>query len=1178
MGKRNTRNSVGTSGSKSSSCGSCTYVENPEVLNSKFPPKNTHINDSDEVANNWIYNKYLYEGKNKTNSHCKSNIITLPVSSRNNYNPEVSSKKKNTYFSKPKKEYVMNSPRKKLSEKQIDELILKYKKKKHHETFLTNNNPDKRHTYHNARTKYNTLSYDNSTLFQSENNHTDLHDGILTSAATITATTLLDGDKLDDYQTLPFLSKKIQDQSISTETASHMLNCNKRNSSLRRYNNRISEHTDYCKRDSIISDHPSCNSEAFPSTCRGDYDKVSISVDRSYKPNQHRHRRYMHDGYAQNRHTQYGCSHGNYTNGSCKDNGYLYDIYERDYYTGSGRSRRGSIARTSLNSDYNHEEASREKFKYYKKYLSENRISEKYKKGRDHMNKSDKIISTGEKGKEEIDMTKEYSDIESNENKMNYNYTQDKNYLYEAFFHLTNKSEKIKNKKEGKDTEETKLGTEDNRSRNKSCKVDSLRENEINRERLTNDKCFASYLDKCRNSSFDIQNVSVDKDNKKKKYGDVADLENYVKTHGKKTNEVIRNGYSNHMGESTFRGVSCFDDILKYNSDDFCSYEIETKKGPKERKENSSNVREHEKIEGTLRGRAIEPFGDQRTPGKESFTQDCMKQVKNKNRSFASLDANSRVNLNVNHLDNTHLTSNHFKSTHLHVSTTSHASNDSSTLYDDYVNYSNRRAKNLYCNNGNLKNSMKCQPYDTTDDVCAISSHLISPHLTKEHKEKLQKNDESNPYSFKSTLLKSTYQDHHDINPDINSYTSKNTHLDKSCKWNNLLSPSRRLSNRKNKKVEPDPSIRKLYVNSDKNANTFNDFVVCSPCSASLNHNSQSYLIPENCSYGFKKNSNDEQNWEEVGTPELRNGEVRTGEVRTDEVRTDEVRTDEVRTDEMRADEMRLGNVQKTSNKPFRPKKPTKKIQSSNGDKFGTEDNDFIRSIRKKYVFKEGDELLSSILNFRKKKKSEKNADTAHQEVQGFHTPKTFHKRESNENLNSGSNNNGSQNYNRDTTRKSNEINMDETASFMYLKNRTYTRPMHIDDFDSGGVHVVNDSNDEHSKEYDCSYSGQCSSEQNGENYSNKGKRNSSCWSTPYYNDVFIHIFLYILKFLYYLFSYCMKIVILLIVYIFQIIIKKSFTTVVVSVVIAVPFFLFLLSVLILSYRSMNTEYFDKDI
>ncbi|GAB68537.1 hypothetical protein PCYB_134110 [Plasmodium cynomolgi strain B] len=962
--------------------------------------------------------KHFAEDKKRVNDF-RSNKMALPRGSRDDKKTES---KQMLYSSKPTKEYDNNnSPKKKWSEKEIEELIFKYKKNDKYESARKKNHFDKRHTYQDTRTNYDSLSYRGNVLFSSENDprgvYFDRGASAATMAGTIAATTAggttaADGDKVDDYAGVSLSSRRRHDL---------------RDSPSRVYYHRVSEHTDYCKRDSIISDL-SCASGLLPSTCREDYDREESA-------------------------------------------------------TRGGRDTiwRDSHRCTSLNSDDNRGDLAADYSKCYKKRLSGNVIGDSRRKGMDHMNQSGKSTHLGNKNGEEIDLTGEYSDEESKEKKMYHNYSKDKKNLYGTFFNLTSKYEKVKNKKGDSHKEGFKLDEADVRSRIKSCNGDQVRQNKLIRDPLRSDNTFSSHFYKSRDSNFDKISALFDTDRKKKKYADVADIENYVKGFDVKRSRFSRRD-SNHKGERLFKGSPCFDDILKHSSDDSCSYEVcPVRKGPKEGIRGSSwGDREGGKTTKSLRGSPIKPFSPLHTLEKKSLRGSVTKRGKNS-------PTNVRLGEKTNpfNIDDTKVHSNHFKNTQLHGSPRSHASNDCSTLYD-YVNYAKRGTRG-YCDSDVHLNSSPRGYYPSgVNDVCAKSRDRFSSLLRKIQTKKNYKNDDPNFSHVKSTTWRrGSYLDGDDEMFPLHSYATKNTHFEKSRGGHNGRSS-------------------------------------CPPNGRSGDGKDESY-----------------------------GGKFRTGELPKD--------------------------VQKQClRNSWREKKQIKNLLSYVCDEGGGERDEFLRNIGKKYLFTEGEELLNSILNLKKMKSSRQVGGDADEGGYDGDGPKECYEKERKANYHSWK-------YNPDG--KSSKGNMGETVSFQYLKNRSYTRPMHVGDFDVGDAQAADCANGVDDRDcadlYDHGYSGEYGEEHSGEHIgerTDKEQGNPSRQGSSYCRDVLFLLFLYLLKILYYLVRYLVQLALLIMVYFYHVMRTKSLATIFISVVVAVPLFLLLLSVLILSYRSVNTEFFDRDI
>ncbi|KMZ90702.1 hypothetical protein PVMG_02871 [Plasmodium vivax Mauritania I] len=1076
MGRSSTRSS--------SSRSSRGYPVEPGTAQKKYL-QSTHPKHADEKLNEKLRTEGTFDEKHfvdekKRVNNPRSNKMALRRGSRDGRKTES---KQSLYFSKPTKESDDSSPKKKWSEKEIEELIFKYKKNDSYESARKKKHFDKRHTYQDTRTNYDSLSYRGNVLFRSENDPRGVYfdRGVSaatmagTTAATTAATTAGDGGRVDDYAGLPLSSRR-----------RHHL----RDSPARGYHHRVSEHTDYYKRDSIISDL-SCASGFLPSTCRGDYDREESA-----------------------------------TRG------------------GRGTTWRDSHRCTSLNSDFHRGDPSVDYSKYskcYKKRLSGNGIGDSHKKGINHMNESGKSSPLGNKNGEEIDLTGEYSDEESKEKKTCHNFSQDKKNLYETFFNLTNKYEKIKNKKGGSDQEGFKLDEADLRSRIKSCNGDQERQNRLIREDpLRSDNIFSSHFYKSRDSIFDKNGALFDKDRKKKNYADVADLENYVKAFDVKRSRFSRKD-SNHRGGRLFKGVPYSDDILRHSSDDSCSYEVcSVRKGPKGGIQGSSSgEREGGKITRSLRGSPVKPFSSPHTLEEEPFRGSIPKRGKN-----SPANAHLGEKTNPFNADDTEVFSNHFKNAQLRESPLSHTSNDCSTLYD-YVSYAKRRTKGYCESDAHLNSSPRGYHPSGVNDVCAKSRDRLSSLLSKIQTKKNYKNDDQNFSHFKSTTLRGSYLDGDDETFPLHSYATKNTHLEKSYKGGNLPSPRGRLPSRRSRRGEDDSPVSKLNIHDEVDVKNVSDSVGYSPVGSRGGHNGLISGDANDGSYG---------------------GKYHPGELPTD-ARKQSVRNS------------------------WREKKQIKNLLSYVCDEGGGERDEFLKSIGKKYLFTEGEELLNSILKLKKMKSSRQVGVDADEGGYDREDPKERYEKERTANHHS---------WKCNPAGRGSRANLGETASFKYLKNRSYTRPMHVGDFDVGGVPAADCADGVDGVDsghcaglYDHGYSGEYGEERSGERSAehsrqhsrqhsgeraDKEQRNPSRQGSPYYRDVLFLLFLYLLKIVCCLIRYLVQLALLLVVYAYHALRTKSLATIFISVVVAVPLFLLLLSVLILSYRSVNTEFFDRDI
>ncbi|SCM11041.1 conserved Plasmodium protein, unknown function [Plasmodium chabaudi adami] len=162
---------------------------------------------------------------------------------------------------------------------------------------------------------------------------------------------------------------------------------------------------------------------------------------------------------------------------------------------------------------------------------------------------------------------------------------------------------------------------------------------------------------------------------------------------------------------------------------------------------------------------------------------------------------------------------------------------------------------------------------------------------------------------------------------------------------------------------------------------------------------------------------------------------------------------------------------------------------------------------------------------------------------------------------------------------------------FNNLKNRLFTRPMHIDDlngdsydanYDVNYGEQYGDSNFEANYYYDYT---QRYNSQNINNYNenfygqnNQDNNKKSSLSSLYFQEFFVLILIYIFKMIYYIIYYMFQFFKQFSIYLFNKINKVSLKYIIISVIVSLPFLLFVLSSVLLSYRSLNIDYYDRDI
>ncbi|CDU85125.1 conserved Plasmodium protein, unknown function [Plasmodium yoelii] len=172
-------------------------------------------------------------------------------------------------------------------------------------------------------------------------------------------------------------------------------------------------------------------------------------------------------------------------------------------------------------------------------------------------------------------------------------------------------------------------------------------------------------------------------------------------------------------------------------------------------------------------------------------------------------------------------------------------------------------------------------------------------------------------------------------------------------------------------------------------------------------------------------------------------------------------------------------------------------------------------------------------------------------------------------------------------------------STFSNLKNRLFTRSMHIDDlngdkydanydvgyddkYDANYGEQCDDSNFETNCYFD--YTQRCNSKNTNNcneslyDKNNKDDNKKSTLSSLYYQDIFVLFLIYILKFIYYFIYYIFHFFNQFTIYIFNKINKISLKCLIISVIVSLPLLLFVFSSLLLSYRSLNIDYYDRDI
>ncbi|SBT45788.1 conserved Plasmodium protein, unknown function [Plasmodium ovale wallikeri] len=989
------------------------------------------------------------------------------------------------------------SPKKKLSQNDVDELIYKYRKSSYYDTLLRNNNnsddknyPDRRQTCQNAKNKYSSFNLGNRKMFIS-----DAHDGYYyLDGSTMKVTCTFDKDKVHSCKDLSFL---------------HKTRGSRRSSPL----SVVPKLSNHGKGVPFTGSFPGGND----SNGRGDH-RTDVGADNdSNGRGDHRT-----DVGADNDSNGRGDNHyndetncGNYSRGKERISDRL--DYLRSSLSGidirNSHVKHNQLLGEPLNDVYNNDKLKDNSY-YYEKYISKDRNMEDYKKSTSGIGWGKQVGSDdigGTVGK----MTREENSSEEEDAMKS---AKGRKLLYETFFNLTKKLEKSKSRK--RNGSYKKDPSFDNIRRRSKMHSSKIRE-KIKRESIVSDKYLRNSFSKI--NSYDNILDRLPTQDVQMKYGQVVELENYVKKYSDMRNPIFTNGINNSRKAGIYKAFNRFDDVLKYRSD-------------------HSNVHKDKK-------KWTERVEDDNERTSESYYDHIMdRNIMTVNNMEKNLEHVKKKN--SNNIDNTSLTSNNIKSTQLHTSAVSQDSNDFSTLYD-YANYSKCQTKDS-CNGAYLNNLSKCdlhQGYDESPDYdqnnrnVGINSSFRSSIYSKRGTTNIGEFSESSPSATERMFIGGTRSFELNSRSDGKSITAsggrngcsgrvKNSHIresnsiDRGC--NSYVPPSLgALTSKNNGHLEK--YIWEHHLNNTKRKNITNSkHLVYSQLQDDAN---------DNCIYDRDSIHNDPRVDSRVGLnmdPHYYR-------------KSDRGVRDGPSAKEKLTKEEGMGNI---------PNYIEDEIEEDGKKKIKRESN--------KHLFAEENELLKGILNLRKMAKHKRYIDDEYyDETNKNASSNMFCEGEMGTSYGSCFKSSGNHSKHNDAN---NSAQFANTSCFAYLKNRLYTRPMHIDDFNVDG-------NEGSSA---CGNAGGCSDDCNREDYVEVNSKNS--FSSLCYNEILFLILIYILKFIYYLFNYLLRLVLFILICLNHRLRKNSFLSVIISAVVSVPLFFLVMVAILVSYRSINQEHFDKDI
>ncbi|CXI54435.1 conserved Plasmodium protein, unknown function [Plasmodium berghei] len=591
---------------------------------------------------------------------------------------------------------------------------------------------------------------------------------------------------------------------------------------------------------------------------------------------------------------------------------------------------------------------------------------------------------------------------------------------------------------------------------------------------------------------------------------------------------------SNKNKDKIYKHLNCSDAITKYKSNTASLYND---------KNTILNMSELENYDENKNKILINSYS-----GNPYFIDNKFEYThQNDERKFKERKNNGKKNMidagNSNNIDAESVNSNNIKSTQLHISRISHYSNDFSTLYD-YGNNSKYRHSNNNCEQSIGKH--KINQYSNPDKMknVFLENNKMPSNLHTTNYSDMHKSIHNCQYNNLSNYILNDNKDYH-YNDD--KYMHNNSNNNNWSGINTLLSTSHLSTKNKIKKKSQSRNNSKI---------------------------SRKYILTQNNEMENSKHYNN-------GINEEKRISMSSNNILSN--KNNEILK--------KQGKYSLNNIQNNYNSEY--------IENINENKDYNElfydINIFTKDKKKKNAKRnlstklKKDILLDSLL---------KHDDEYHDEMSC--SEKEFHKKNINKRNVKLKKKCNTQNY-RDIyndymiEENTNNPYTHQFSTFNNLKNRLFTRSMHIDDLNGDNYDAnydvnygekygekYNDSNFETNCYFD--YTQICNSKNTSNcnecfyDKNNQNDNKKSTLSSLNYQEIIVLILIYILKFIYYLIYYIFHFFKQFTIYIFNQINKISLKCIIVSVIVSLPLLLFVFSSLLLSYRSLNIDYYDRDI
>ncbi|ETW16242.1 hypothetical protein PFAG_05227 [Plasmodium falciparum Santa Lucia] len=1045
--------------------------------------------------------------------------------------------KMNETYTKPTDEYIEGSKRR-ISQRDIKELLNKYNKKDeyyHENKYITN---DKRHTYHNFNRKYDSLNQTNNSMLDSENKRRNNY-----SHDDLTRDKIRYHSKNSRHYNLDKSQNSVNMNYINNNDINNLKIFNRKEKDKGRYN-RINENVEYCKKN---FNNINLHNEVSSTFDSDEYEKYNIrNHERKLSPK--------------------------------KKNQYI------NYHNNDNNIFENSISPLRRYASLN-------KSMGYKNSFNDNLNTPCYNK--------------------EYENNKRKTELKDYEhNKLNDTYERDKKKsLYDTFFNITEKLESIKKGKEQNGSlqknedkeifqEEEKNEYYSNENNNNTIKKKCnllYHKNDILHDMPNYENMHNSYIYNNRDS---FRNKE-DKEQNDNNYQEEAPFDFFIKKYPSmsKKNNIKRNDIN---VENIYKGVTCFDDILKYNSED--SITCEDDKHILKNLNNNINNNINKNISSHINSNINKNINS--NINKKDTNENYQEKIQENLPMDEEFTNIKKPNAN---LDDTSLSSNNLKSTQLHMSAISHGSNDYSTLYD-YTNYSKHPTKESYSDE-NLYNVSKYEQY------------MLDKKLNKSSmEEKKKKQYEYNLFQSMPTRNcrneisynnNNNMNDYYKINKTYNIYDMDNMneyhnfYKDKHLRNKNELVDLSKLKydidrdiflQQHNEVLQSNIFKNKDMdenINSDNNNN--NNIKLSTSRFGKINKSNDNYIMndtnlfsdnqryftnnnPYVNNYYYKNNNHngDDKNLHMMNKLKYFDQEHFINEVNPKYFNSNINKINHYNYNGKNNNKNNINQYENENdniniyNKKYNslPYEEDEKYTSNITNMVENDSDYIIKNIGKKYILNEDSDQLNKLLELRKNNKKKKmriqnNQKYSYQdhfyfddEVNDKYISKTLNENDMNTSYNS---------FNSTYNKRNNMSDNCNDNIFNFLKkNRSYTRPMNIDDFN-----MDDEDQTEQDKYNDDDYD-------DDDNIKKKFKSKKNADLT--YNEIFFLIFIYFIKIICMFGKYVIQVILFISFFIYIYFKKKPYKSICTTVLVSFPVLLFCLSFIILSYRSFNTEYFDKDI